>query len=203
MFRLALAMIFTATMGAADAADRLMAAAHASFNDMPTLTSVAKIVGRCGADESVNQKVDYCTSSNTIVLADTVTGPQVAYLVAHSLGHAVQVQHGIADIALKEITQRRAEETVLRGYVASQVDCIAGFLVARAGLSQTPLFAMFKSEPFTGVHWGRDPLTIGPSVAIGLDQRDDWFRRGYLAQTLSDCAAGEFGADLLLRAYKG
>ena len=203
MFRFVLAMILSTTSVVADPADRVMAAAQASFDNMPRLVRVSQIAGECGADDHVNQNVAYCTSSNTIYLAASGDGPQAAYFVAHSLGHAVQVKHGIADIALKEITRRRSEESVLRGYVASQVDCIAGFLVAKAGLSQTPLFAMFDREPFTDTHWGRNPLRVGPQVAIGLEERDAWFRRGYLAETLADCAAGEFGAELLLRAYKG
>ena len=203
MFRLVFAMILQATLAAADPADRVMAAAQASFDNMPTLERVSEIVGKCGADAHVNQSVAYCTSTNTIYLASSGGGPQAAYFVAHSLGHAVQVQHGVADIALQEITRRRSEEPILRGYVASQVDCIAGFLVAKAGLSHTPLFAMFDREPFTGAHWGRNPLRIGPIVKIGIEERDAWFRRGYLAETLAECAVGEFGAELLLRAYKG
>ncbi|MDE0852185.1 neutral zinc metallopeptidase [Yoonia sp.] len=192
------------TAGTADSVDKVMAAAQASFERMPRLARVATIAGECGADGSVNQDVAYCTSLNTIFLTTSAAvRPDAAYLVAHVLGHAVQVQHGVADVALREITQRRSEEQVLRGYVASQVDCLAGFLLARAGLPPTSLAAYFVSEPFTGTHWGREPLRIGPQVAIGLTNRDAWFQRGHAAATLQDCAAGEFGADLLLRAYKG
>jgi hypothetical protein len=191
------------TAGDADSVDRVMAAAQASFERMPRLVRVATIAGECGADDAVNQDVAYCTSLNTIFLTESAAAQSdAAYLVGHVLGHAVQVQHGVADVALREITQRRLEEQVLRGYVASQVDCLAGFLMARAELPEMSLVATFASEPLTGTHWGREPLRIGPQVAIGLKTRDAWFQRGYAAATLQDCAAGEFGADLLLRAYK-
>ena len=203
MWKWVLGAVFVAGTAQADAVDRLMATAQASFDRMPNLARVDQITGNCGADDEVNQQVAYCTSSNTIYLNTAVRNPQAAYLVAHSLGHAVQVQHGVADVALREITKRRSEEDSLRTYVENQVDCIAGFLIAQAGLSQNPVFAMFPNDPFPGTHWGRDPLEIGPRVTIGLEARDEWFRRGYLAPTLADCASGEFGAELLLRAHKG
>lgn len=203
MWKSVLAMVVLGTGAHADAVDRVMAAANAGFDRMPSLSRVDQIAGNCGANADVNKNVAYCTSANTIFLNASVTGPRAAYYVAHSLGHAVQVQHGVADVALREITRRRAEEDTLRGYVENQVDCIAGFLIAQAGLSQTPIYAMFASDPFPGTHWGRDPLEIGPKVDIGLEDRDTWFRRGYLAPTLDECASGEFGAELLLRAYKG
>ena len=203
MWKWVLGLVLAGSMAHADAADRVIAAAAASFDRMPTLVRVDQIAGNCGANARVNQSVAYCTTTNTIFLNRAVGGPQAAYLVAHSLGHAVQVQHGVADIALREITRRRSEEPTLRGYVENQVDCIAGFLIARAGLSQNPIFAMFNADPFPGTHWGRNPLRVGPRVTIGTPARDTWLKRGYLAATLGDCAAGEFGAELLLRAYKG
>lgn len=184
--------------------DEVMAAANTSFDRMPRLQIVATISGACGADDSVNRDVAYCTTENVVYLSQAAAAtPQAAYLVAHELGHAVQVQHGIADVALQEITRRRAEEATLRGYVASQVDCVAGFLYAKAGLPPASLASWFTNEPFTGTHWGRNPLRVGPQVQIGLAERDMWFQRGQAASDLSACAAGEFSADLLLRAYKG
>lgn len=203
MLKWVIGFIVTAGIAQADAADRVIAAAQAGFDRMPQLVRVDQIAGNCGADGRVNRQVAYCTSANIVFLNNAVGNPQAAYLVAHSLGHAVQVQHGVADIALREITSRRGEEAKLRGYVENQVDCIAGFLMARAGLSQTPIFAMFADDPFPGTHWGRNPLNIGPQVKLGIAPRDEWLRRGYLADTLADCAASEFGAELLLQAYKG
>lgn len=184
--------------------DDVMQTARASFARMPYLRIVPTIAGSCGADNGVNRQVAYCTTENTVFLTEAASvTPQAAYLVAHVLGHAVQVQHGIAGIALREITQRRTEEQTLRGYVAAQVDCVAGFLYARAGLPPAQLTDWFPQEPFTDTHWGRDPLRIGPQAAIGLAPRDAWFVRGQGAADLGACAAGEFGADLLLQAYRG
>lgn len=192
------------TAAKADQVDDVMAAARAGFDRMPRLERVAAIVGTCGADAHVNQDVVYCTTRNVVLLRDAAANrPEAPYLVAHVLGHAVQVQHGIADVALAAIRSRRDEEPTLRGYVASQVDCVAGFLMARAGQTGGALDDWFASEPFTGTHWGRDPLRVGPQVAIGMARRNAWFQRGQSAATLQDCAAGEFGAELLLRAYKG
>jgi len=180
------------------------ATAQSDFAQMPQVRVVSQIAGECGADTAVNQMVAYCTTQNAILVSrDTAAGPEAAYMVAHLYGHAVQVQHGVADIALREILRRRAEEPKLRGYVASQVDCIAGFLLGRAGLPAPNLNQWFAAEPFTGTHWGRAPLSVGPQVSIGLDQRQAWVQRGYVAQDLSACAAGEFGAELLLRAFRG
>lgn len=202
--RILVGLLLAGQTAVAAPVDQVMAAAQASFARMPDLQIVASIAGTCGADSAVNQDVAYCTSDNTIFLSQSAAQtPQAPYLVAHVLGHAVQVQHGIADIALREITQRRAEEATLRGYVAAQVDCVAGFLYAKAGLAPVELSAWFTQEPFTGTHWGRNPLRIGPQVSIGLAQRDMWFLRGQDANDLGACAAGEFGAELLLQAYKG
>jgi len=122
-------------------------------------------------------------------------------LVAHAYGHAVQVQHGVADFALAQIRARRSEEAMLRGLVARQVDCIAGFLVARAGLAPADLTDWMAQEPFAGTHWGRDPLRIGPQVSVGLQARADWFAAGQ-GGDLAVCAPGEFTADLLLEALR-
>lgn len=193
-----------ASTAAADPVEDVMAAARASFDRMPSLQIVAQIAGACGADLRVNQSVAYCTSENKVFLSEAAAAtPQAPYLVAHVLGHAVQVQHGIADIALREITKRRNEEAKLRGFVAAQVDCIAGFLFAKADLPAASLTDWFPNEPFTGTHWGRNPLRIGPQVSTGLRARDTWFQRGQTAADLGSCAAGEFEAALLLEAYNG
>ncbi len=104
-------------------------------------------------------------------------------------------------VVLQQIRNRRDEEATLRGLVELQVDCIAGFLIARAGQVPARLMDWFAQEPFDGIHWGRDPLRVGPEVGIGLAARDDWFQRGQ-SDDLSVCGPGEFTADLLLEALK-
>ena len=200
--RLVLALMVMAAPVAADPVADVAAAANAAFDRMPRIDRVASIAGNCGADESVHELVAYCTSRNVIFVADAVGSlPEAAYLVAHAYGHAVQVQHGVADFALAQIRARRSEEAMLRGLVTRQVECIAGFLVARAGLPAASLTDWMTEEPFTGSHWGRDPLRIGPKVSIGLAERDAWFQVGQ-AGDLAVCGPGEFTADLLLGALK-
>ena len=92
---------------------------------MPSVRVVDQITGMCGADEGVSSRAAFCTSANEILLIDR---PGAADALAHVLGHAVQVRHGVADVALRTICARRSEEVTLRGYVERQVDCIAGFL---------------------------------------------------------------------------
>ena len=186
----------------ADPVADVAAAARAAFDGMPRVTRVDAIAGECGADDHVNDQVAYCTTRNVIYVTDAAAMlPEAGYLVAHAYGHAVQVQHGVADFALAQIRARRNEEQMLRGLVARQVDCIAGFLVARAGLPGASLSDWFTQEPFAGVHWGRDPLHIGPKVSIGLAARDRWFQTG-LAGDLQACAPGEFTSDLLIAALR-
>ena len=184
----------------ADPVDDVARAADAAFDQMPSVVRVDQIAGRCGADLRVNTQVAYCTSRNEILLSrDASASLQAPYLVAHSYGHAVQVQHGVADFALRQIRNRRAEEAMLRGLVARQVDCIAGFLMARAGAPPVNLTDLFAQEPFDGVHWGRNPLSAGPVVSVGLAARAEWFAIGQAGDLLA-CAPGEFTAELLLDA---
>ncbi|MDP5359673.1 MAG: hypothetical protein NWR52_05955 [Paracoccaceae bacterium] len=186
----------------ADPVAEVMTAAQAAFARMPSVVPVARIEGRCGADATVNSQVAYCTTSNEILIADAAYDlPHAPYLVAHAYGHAVQVQHGVADFALREIRNRRSEEIMLRGLVERQVDCIAGFLMARAGLPAAALTDWFDDDPFAGAHWGRNPLHAAPQVGIGLDARAEWVARGQTVD-LSACAPGEFTAGLLLEAVR-
>ena len=188
---------------AADPVDNVAAAAQAAFDQMPDLRRVDRIAGLCGADGTVNDQVAYCTSRNVIYVTDAAARlPESAYLVAHVFGHAVQVRHGVADVALGQIRARRDEEQMLRGQVERQVDCIAGFLVARAGLGPARLADWMTDDPLAGPHWGRDPLRVGPAVGVDLDARDTWFQRGQ-GGDLGACATAEFGADLLIAALRG
>lgn len=200
MLRWIIAVLWLGQAAAADPVAQVVAATGAAFDAMPRLTQVDEINGRCGADDSVNAVVAYCTTTNQILLARAaIEAPQTPYMLAHVYGHAVQVRHGVADFALGQIRQRRDEEAMLRGLVTRQVECIAGFLLARAGLPAPDLQAVFAAEPFTGSHWGRDPLRVGPEVSIGIDARAQWLAIGYQGDHAA-CAPGEFTADLLIAA---
>ena len=175
--------------------------ANALFDNLPAVR-VGFENGECGAGEGVNPKMAYCTTENVILLReDSRHAPREAYELAHLYGHAVQVRHGVADIALREILTRPEEEAKLRGWVTRQVECIAGFIYAQSGLPAFSLTDAYVAEPLTGSHWGRDPLVVGPKVSIGLDARAAWFDRG-VTSGLSGCAVGEFGAELLLEALR-
>ena len=166
---------------------------------MPNVRVVDQITGMGGADEGVSSRAAHCTSANEILLIDR---PGAAYALAHVLGHAVQVRHGVADVALRTIRARRSEEVTLRGYVEWQVDCIAGFLFWRAGIAPTSLTEFLDEDPFPGVHWGRNPLRVGPVVPAPPADRDDWFAIGQRGD-IAACAVGEFGSELLVQAYRG
>lgn len=186
----------------ADAVDQITTAADAAFARLPSTFRVDAIAGLCGADDAVNRQVVYCAATNQIFITQEAAAlPQASYLVAHVMGHAVQIRHGVADVALATIRANRAEEGALRADVTRQVECIAGFLHHRAGL-RGDLSAWFAREPFTGAHWGRDPLTVGPRVSIGLNERAAWFARGQ-AGDLARCATERFDASLLIAAFKG
>jgi len=170
------------------------------FPDMPPLDPVLRVEGSCGADEHVHAQMAYCTTRNVILYRqDSFFAPWEAYELAHLYGHAVQVRHGVADVALREIRARPSEEAKLRGWVTRQVECIAGFIYQEAGLPPFSLIDTYEAEPLTNSHWGRDPLSQGPKVSIGLAARQEWFAKGAEAD-LSACAVGEFGAELLLDA---
>ncbi|MBE0413462.1 hypothetical protein [Yoonia sp.] len=188
--------------GIADPVDDVAAAAQRAFDRMPVLRRVAQIPGSCGADDTVFDAVVYCTTRNVVyVTTAAAVLPQAVYLVGHAYGHAAQVQHGVADLALAQIRARPRKETMLRGLVERQVDCLAGFFVARAGLPRSDLTGWFNTDPLAAAHWGRDPLRIGPRVRVALDARNDWFQRGQGGE-LAACAVGEFGAELLVQALK-
>lgn len=172
------------------------------FDDMPELQTVPRMTEVCGADNNVNAQVAFCTAENTIYYRlDSNLTPNEPYELAHVLGHAIQVRHGVADVALREIRRRPEEEDKLRGWVTRQVECIAGVIYAEAGLDRLDLRDLYDVEPMTDIHWGRNPLSIGPKVSIGLDARAEWFLRGQEGK-LEDCAVEEFGSELLMKALR-
>jgi hypothetical protein len=186
----------------ADEGGAVAEAARAAFDRMPLVQTVPEIKGRCGADTSVHPAVAYCTSSNVILLAESGgEDAQRDYYLAHAYGHAVQVQHGVADVALRAIRSRPDDEAMLRGYVERQVDCIAGFILQAAGLTLPDLEGMFDRDPLNVPHWGRNPLLRGPHLEVPVSERADWLAQGY-AQGLASCAVGEFPADLLVAAHR-
>ena len=173
------------------------------FPDMPRLIISPAMMEDCGAGRRTNPNGFYCTSQNQIFLAEGARArAQAAYEVAHLLGHAVQVKHGVADVALREITRRRDEEAKLRGWVERQVNCIAGVLMAQAGQPPIDLASAFGEEPFTDAHWGRFPVNQGPQVSIGLEAAQEWLDTGYVAGDVVVCAVGEFSSDLLVAAQR-
>ena len=198
-------VILLICLGQAAQADPIAAmsdAATKAFSRMPDVVIVPQIAGNCGATPAVDQRVAYCTTSNEILVsAAAQTLPELTYLLGHAFGHAVQVQHGVADIALRDIRNRPEDETMLRGLVERQVDCIAGFLTARAGLAPNDLTDFFVADPMTQPHWGRSPLRIGPVVDVPLSARADWFGIGQQGD-IGACAPGEFTGRGLVRALR-
>ena len=176
-------------------------AAQTLFPDMPEIELVDQIVGRCGADHGVNPIAAYCTSENVIFMVEAGTDyAPLAHHLAHMYGHAVQVRHGVADIALREIRRRPNEEAKLRGWVSRQVECIAGAILRQADIN-IDISTIYDQEPLTGSHWGRNPLAKGPRVAVGLKARAEWLETGY-SQGVAACAPGEFGSELLVKALR-
>lgn len=177
-------------------------AANASFDRMPTVTTVSTIGNTCGAGNGVNSQVVYCTTENTIFITNAAAAaPEGPYLLAHVYGHAVQVRHGVADVALRTITANRDREAELRMDVTRMVECIAGVILSGAATPQD-LNALFTSEPFTGSHWGRSPLVQGPRVRLMLAERNRWLQKGFAAGEPSVCHTASFPADLVVTAFR-
>ena len=196
------AVLVSAGAADADVIADISGAASGAFARMPPVIVVDQITDQCGADAAVDTRVAYCTTGNQILVAKAAHAlPQTAFLLGHAFGHAVQVQHGVADFALREIRRRPDEEVMLRGLVERQVDCIAGFLINRAGLPVMDLTALFGNDPLGSPHWGRDPLRMGPVVDVPLAARADWFARGQDGD-IAACAPGEFTGVGLVRSLK-
>lgn len=192
-------VLFCATSAWADIAiDRLVAAAQRSLPQLPVVHIAADIAQVCGG--AAHGPGVYCPSEGLIFVSQDVIGtPQAPYVLGHLYGHAAQVTYGVADIALAAIRADPAREVELRGMVTRQVECVAGVLVARAGLGPLDLNNLFDAEPMTGSHWGRNPVRTGPRVSIGLQARAEWFAIGQVAPTFDACSLGEMSADLIAR----
>lgn len=180
--------------------------AQDTFDRMPRVLERRDFLDQCGGagdrdhSHDANPRIRYCTTNNTIyVVQGFGDGPLAAYELGHVFGHAIQVQHGIADIAFREISRRRDEEDALRGMVTRQVECVAGVLTAMAGLAPADL-ASLPAEPFTDSHWGRQPVHNGPRVSIGTGARAEWYNIGYRAQDFAVCTVGEMSSDLIVAA---
>ncbi len=194
---------FAAGHAMAGPAADLDAVARQTFDSLPELVLVEDVVARCRGDAGTSLLVRYCSSEDRIYLdKDISADARSAYLLAHVMGHAIQVKHGVADVALAMIRANRPREAELRGMVTRQVECIAGVLLGRAGMPLPDLEALFGAEPFTGSHWGRTPMFSGPKVSIGLAARQTWLARGFNAGAFQACASGEMGDELLLKAEK-
>lgn len=178
------------------------ATAQRLFDDLPDVQERADYTEICGIGARTNPNIAYCTTQNVIFVSESfVDRPQAAYEMAHVLGHAIQVRHGVADVALRAISSRRSEEQALRGMVTRQVECVAGVLMAQAGEAPIAL-REFVSEPFTASHWGRNPLNAGPRVSIGLGARAEWYDIGYNATDFAACSVGEMSSQLIVDALR-
>lgn len=201
MIRSLLAWLMTVQIASAQ---DVGATAQSLYSKMPNVAIVDQISGNCGATSEVNQRLVYCTSRNTIYVARGILDdPSIGYELAHQFGHAIFVQHGVADVALAAIQANRPQEAFLRGQVSRQIDCLAGVIYARAGLAPATLRDWFAQEPFTGSHWGRNPLRVGPKASIGLDARDAWFVKGQKGAEPSVCAVPELPIELLVDPFRG
>ena len=175
---------------------------NALFDDLPNVVEEVNFDDVCGSGRNSNPALGYCTSDNTIYVVEGFMERDFAsYELAHVYGHAIQVRHGVADVALREISSRRDEEEALRGMVTRQVECVAGVLMARAGEPAADLRSL-AGEPFTDAHWGRRPLNSGPRVSIGLEARAEWYDIGYRAGAFAACTVGEMSSELIVRAER-
>ncbi len=203
MIRAILVALLICGPATADPVQNVIAAAERSFDRLPDVQTVDQIAGLCGADAGVDPHAAYCTSQNMIFRAEAgQTAEQDLYYVAHLFGHAVQVRHGIADIALRTISANRDRETELRRDVERMVDCLAGVILSVAGQQEYDLAQEFTVEPFARPHWGRDPLSNGPWVEVGLQERATWLAKGLSGGHPGVCDTENFPADLAVAAFR-
>ncbi|MEO0343088.1 MAG: hypothetical protein AAF198_06590 [Pseudomonadota bacterium] len=196
-------LLLLGAVGFADDVRKVDKAARSLFTEMPQIEEVSDIAAHCGARKPANQSIVYCTRNNTVYIAAMFwDAPQAPYALAHMFGHAAQVRHGIADLALSQIRQRPDEEKQLRGLVERQVHCLAGVYYAKAGLKRTGLLSLYDREPFTEPHWGRGPISAGPAVSIGMEAANEWFQNGQRFKDPLKCSVGELSAERLGRGLR-
>lgn len=177
--------------------------ARALFGQIPSVEERVDLNAACGGGRNSNPHIGYCATQNLIFVSEDFSmRPQAPYEMAHVLGHAIQVRHGIADVALRAIRNSRSEEAALRGMVTRQVECVAGVLMALAGLARADLPQLFIGEPFTDAHWGRQPINSGPRITIGLTARAQWYDIGYTARDFEVCSVGEMSSVLIVAALR-
>jgi len=199
MFRLFALLLLASPAFADDRIDRLVAATQAAFPRAPGVEIVADIGAVCGG--GADGAGVFCTSQNRIYLSRAaLSGADMPYVLAHLYGHGLQVRYGVADVALAAIRADRGREAELRGMVTRQVECLAGMLLARSGNARPGLSALYGAEPFTGSHWGRQPVRTGPRVSIGIAARQEWLARGHAAAAPGVCSVGEMSAELIVAA---
>lgn len=195
-FLLIFSLLWPGPLMAQDWLPRLVVRTEAAFPGVPPVTLTADLRAVCGGE--FEGQGAYCPSETRVVLPENIgDNPQGPYILAHLYGHALQVTYGVADVALAAIQSDRAREAELRGMVTRQVECLAGVLLARAGLPRPDLAELYEEEPMTGAHWGRNPVRLGPRVSIGLRARQNWLDAGYAAADPSECTLGDMAADLI------
>ena len=181
---------------AADPATDIEAAALALLPDLPPIKTVEAIAGACGATHEPDEGTVACFGPARIMMTEAArSAPDAAYRAAHAYAHAIKVETGLADLALRTIRARPDDEEALRAEVTEVVECVAGRLAASAG---HPGAFPADGEPFTDAHWGAD-LGRGPEVSIGREARLEAFRRGAEGADYAICATDLFGPDLLPR----
>lgn len=177
--------------------------ANRTFTRMPQVQLTSRLVDLCGGGPEASLYTRYCTDLNTIYfsadLSEKLSGQAISYLIAHQYARAVQVRHGIADIALSRIKAEPANEAALRVQVSAQAACVAGVLLGRAkieGISASVL----ADDPFGKPHWGHSPISNTALSPITTAERDRWFATGHRAKDFAVCATKDFDARLILRA---
>ncbi len=192
-------MLWSTAAPAASVFEQITSVTDTIFEGLPQIRTRTRLGDVCGGDAGSGPFVRYCTSQNRIyarqsLVEDAGSEAAAIYMLAHAYGHALQVRHGIADVALARIRSDRPREAEYRGWVTRQVECFAGVLWSLSTTGQGSPAGWFADEPFTGSHWGSDPVSARAQVSIGLEERDLWFRRGRDSADFASCDVAEFSA---------
>ncbi len=178
--------------------------ANRDFKNLPQVRLSIDVTAICSGDDQTNRLMRYCTSQNTIFVSSFLNGrvesrDAAGYMIAHMLGHGVQVRNGVADKALAMIRADPDNVAELRGMVERQVECIAGVIYARAGYDPAMRLRDINGgqEVFADKHWGRNPLTAAQIVRIGPEASERWFETGRDAGDYSVCSVGKITYEML------